>query len=481
MIPIRGFAPDQSPDTPGVLTACENVIPYEAGFKGAPVAVSVGAAALAAACRGAALVSDLSGTRKIYAGSASKLYQLAGSSWTDRTRAVGGDYTLGADERWSIAQFGDATLAASPGEALQRATTGAFADVSGAPQAKIIETAAGFAVAFNTSVSADTWYCSAYLDDTDWSLDVSTQCVTGRLVGGAGPITAAKRFGDDIVAYKDASVFVGRYVGAPAVWQWTQVANDVGALGQDAVCDTAIGHVFAASDGLYVFDGTAPRPLGVGVIRRWLAQEFAGSYAFRTTLLWDRARSLVWCYYPSPGGDGTRDRCAVYNVVTQQWGRANATIEAALTHQTPALTYGASSGDGGITTYDASPAIPFDSAFWQSGAQTAAVFNSSHVLCTLSGGCTSSSFTTGDLGDDGGYSFCRALRVRYQQAPTTSTATGYTKDTSGVAVASVASASVSDGRHDMRQRARWHRFHVEQTGDWSANAYRAELEQAGRR
>ena len=52
MTPLLGFAPDADPTTPGVITECTNLIPFEAGMKGAPVATSVGAAALAAACRG---------------------------------------------------------------------------------------------------------------------------------------------------------------------------------------------------------------------------------------------------------------------------------------------------------------------------------------------------------------------------------------------------------------------------------------------
>lgn len=477
MTPLLGYAPDADPTTPGVLTDCSNLVPFEAGMKGAPVAVSVGYDALAAACRGAVSISKLDGTRRLLAGTSTKLYEPSGTSWTDRSRAA--SYSLGSDDRWSFIQYADATLAATPTAVLQRSTTGAFADISGAPTAKLIEAAQGFAIAFNTTTSTDEWYCSAYLDETNWSLSVANQCVKGRLIGGAGPITAARRFGDNVIAYKAGSMYVGSYVGAPEVWRWTQVSNDVGCVGQDAVVDTSIGHVFASRDGVYVFDGTVPRPLGTGVIRKWLMDDMAGLYQFKTQLLWDRTNNLVWIFYARGGGDGSVSSCAVYHVPTQRWGLANQTIQAVLPFTSPNFTY-----DGGstvVTTYDSGPGLSFDSLYWVSGAVTPSVVNGSNVVATLSGVTASSNFTTGDFGDDEGYRLCRNLRVRYTQAPTTSTATGYTKDTAGVTVATGSSSAQADGRHNLRQTARWHRFKVDTTGDFEVTAVRPEFEARGTR
>lgn len=478
MIPLLGFAPDVDPTSPGVITDCSNLIPFEAGMKGAPAPVSVGASALADTCLGATATSDLSGTRRLLAGTSTKLYALSGSSWSDVSRGAG--YVLGSDQRWSFIQYANSTLAANPNAVLQRSTGLAFSDISGAPTAKLIEAAQGFAVAFNTSSYADEWYCSAYLDETDWTLSVSNQCVKGRLIGGSGPITAARRFQDDIVAYKSGAMFVGRYVGAPEVWRWTQVSTDVGCVGQEAVVDTSIGHVFVGRDNVYVFDGTTPRPLATGIIRKWLFDDMAGVFQYRASLVWDRNNQLVWIYYTQAGSTtGLLTRCAVYHVLTQRWGLAHQNIEATVSYISPTFTY-----DGGgptVTTYDSGPTVPFDSLFWISGANTPAVFNSSHVLSTLSGSCSSASFTTGDFGDDEGYRTCTNLRVRYTSRPTTSTVTGYTKDAEGDPVATQTSQAQTDGRHNLRQTARWHRFKVDTTGNFTVTAVRPEFTEGGRR
>ena len=85
MIPLQGFAPDVDPNTPGALVDCEQVIPYESGLKGAPSCVNVGVSALAATCVGSASVSDLSGNRRLYAGTAANLYEQTGTGWTSRS------------------------------------------------------------------------------------------------------------------------------------------------------------------------------------------------------------------------------------------------------------------------------------------------------------------------------------------------------------------------------------------------------------
>lgn len=479
MTPLLGFAPDADPTLPGVITACSNLIPFEAGMKGAPVATSAGVATLAAACRGITATSDLSGNRRLIAGTSTKLYELSSTTWTDRSRAT--SYTLGADDRWSFIQYANSTLAATPSAVLQRSTSGAFADIATAPQAKLIESAQGFAVAFNTQdatygSSPDRWWCSALYDETNWTPAISTQCTTGRLVGGSGPLTAARRFGDNLVAYKSGTMFVGSYVGAPEVWRWAQVSTDVGCVGQDAVVDTVIGHIFVGKDNVYLYDGTTPRPLANGTVRRWLFADMSSTYQYKVQCLWDRTNHLVWIFYPS--SDGTLDRTAVYHVLTQRWGLANQAIQAVVNYTSPTITF--DGGSSSITTYDAGPTVPFDSPFWIAGGVSPAVVSSS-VLSTLSGACASASFTTGDFGDDEGYRTCTNLRVRYTAKPTTSIAVGFTKDAEGDTLAINASQAQADGRHNLRQTARWHRFAVTTTGDFEVTAVRPEFKEGGRR
>ena len=138
MTPIAGFAPDADRTSPGILTDCENLVPFEGGFKGAPTAVATTAAALAAECRGAVVATKLDGSRRIFAGTQTKLYELNGTSWTDRSA---GSYTGSSESRWSFCQFGDTTIASNLSDAMQSSSAGAFAAIAGAPKAKIVVSA----------------------------------------------------------------------------------------------------------------------------------------------------------------------------------------------------------------------------------------------------------------------------------------------------------------------------------------------------
>ena len=477
MTPLIGFAPDADPTSPGVITDGQAFVPSEYGIKGAPSLVSVGMPALAAEVRGAALVTLVAGTTKLFAGTTEKLYeQTSATAWTDRSR--GGNYTLGTNDRWHIAQYGDATLAACGAAVLQRASGGAFANVSGAPTGKIVVTASGFAMVLNTATNSDEWYCSAYLDETDWTLNVSTQCVSGRLVQGPGEIRTAMRLGDDIIAYKRDSMYQGRYQGAPAVWGWTQISADTGCVGLDAVVSTPQGHVFLGLDNLYLFDGSAPKPLATGTIRRWLAREVSAQYANRAKLQFDRDNHLVYVHFPG-NGDTACTRCVVYHMLSGRWGIADMTIEAVVKWLSAGVIYDV--GSPIVTDFDTGPEISFDAGIWTADREIPSVFDSAHTLKAKAGSCSTAYIVTGDYGDESAFSYVDELRVRYSQEPLTSTVIGLVKDHAGRLVASAQSSTLAEGKYALRQNGRWHRFRLETTGDFHLTAIRPRVKVSGAR
>ena len=82
----RGFVPDQSELDPQNLSACVDVIPGDRGMKYAPTAIAVpSVGVLAAFCRGAFAGRKLDATVRTFAGTSTKLYELVGTTWTDRS------------------------------------------------------------------------------------------------------------------------------------------------------------------------------------------------------------------------------------------------------------------------------------------------------------------------------------------------------------------------------------------------------------
>jgi hypothetical protein len=485
MTPIAGFSPDADPTTPGVLTDCTNIVPHPSGFKGAPSAVSVGANALAAECRGAVVATKLDGSRRIFAGTQTKLYELNGTSWTDRS-AGGGSYTGSSESRWSFCQFGDTTIATNLADAMQSSSSGAFAAIAGAPKAKVVVSASNnFVLAFNTNEgtygqSQDRWWCSAQGNQADWTPAVSTSSNTGRLVAVEGAIQAALTLGDYVVAYKQRAIFVGIYVGAPVVWQWNLIpGGEAGAVGQEAVCDIGGAHFIVGNDNFWLFDGTRPIPLGTGINRQWFLDNSNPNYRYRTKATFDKQNNLVRVNYPSLSSTGTCDACLVFHVGTKRWGKNDVTIEAPLNYIAPGVTI------DGLNNYaatiDTLPNIPFDSQYWLSGGQTPAFFNGSHTLVSMNGVSDSSSITTGDLGDDNIVSALDRFRVRFLLSPTTATATGFYKMNEGDTLIAGPSNSINDGKFDLRQSGRFHRVRLDFTGDHSETEFEGQPKRVGMR
>lgn len=472
MSPILGFGPDVDPTTIGVLTDCVNLIPFDAGFKGAPSPVAVGVAALASACRGAVVATQLAGTRRIFAGTQTALYELAGAVWTDCSKS--GGYTGSVESRWCFCQFGDTTIATNLVDPMQQSNAGAFVDVPTAPRALIVVSASNnFVIAFNTDdgtfgASPDRWWSCAQSNQMNWT-PAEGGPTTGRLVSVEGAIKAGLPLGDYVIAYKERAIYVGTFAGAPAMWDWTPVpGGEAGAVGQEAVCDIGGAHFMVGDGDFWLFDGTRPQSIGEPV-REWFRTNADPTYRFLTKATYDKQNSLVRVSFPSRSSGGVVDRCLVYHTKRKQWGLADQVVQAPLTYITPGLTI-----DGLNTiaaTIDALPNVPLDSQYWMGGGQSPAFFNSANQLVSLSGETGASSFTTGDLGDDDAVTMIDRFRVRFTKAPATATATGLVKMNEGEALAVGAVSEINDGKFDLRQSGRFHRVRVDMTGDHRETAF----------
>lgn len=472
MTPIVGFAPDIDPTTPGVLTDCVSLVPTMSGYAAAQSPVSAGLPALPAECRGAAVMRKLDNSKRVFAGTQTKLYQQSGSTWADVSRT--GNYTGGTDNRWRFVQFGDVSLAVNQTEPLQASTTGAFADVAGSPKARLIESVAGFVMLAGTNEasygdSPDRWWCSGLYDHTVWTPSSATQCATGRLVDAPGDIRALKRLGNDIVAYKERSMFVGTFVGAPLIWQWQQIPGDIGTPSSESVVNVGTMHIFVGQEDIYVFDGTRPVAIGAAV-KQWFFRDVNPAYRYKIIGTHDRGKSLVKFYYVSTNSStGAIDSCLVYNYLTKKWGRDNRTIEACVEYTSAGLTYDSIGSIYG--TWDSLPAISYDSPFWTKEAVTPAIFDSAHTLMQLTGIAESASLTTGDMGEDMTFSTVTRVIPRFIKTPASASISNMHRNVLGENLTVEPATSIANGRFDMLHSARWHRFQIDTTGDIEITGY----------
>lgn len=461
---LTGFAPDLDPATEGVITDCSSLIPNTKGMQSAPSAVDAGFSALGSAAKGFAVVRKLDNTKRVFTGTASNLYEASGTSWS----SVGSGYSLGSDSRWRFAQYGNVTVAANKETNIQGSTSGAFSALTGAPKAAIVETLNNQIFAFNTNEgtygdSPERWWCCAVGNENSWTPSSSTQAATGQLLDAPGPITAGKRLGDVIVAYKDRAMFLGQYVGVPVIWNWVHLPGNIGTPCNEAVVTTGTAHFFVGPDDFYLFDGSRATPLQ-SPLRQWFFDNLDPQYASRIVSAYDSINGRVFWWFVSKSGAGTIDNGICLHIQTNKWGRLDENIEAAAEYFSPGVTY---EGLGTLySTYDSLPTdISYDSPFWNAGNGVLAVFKTDHKAYTYSGTPQSSSMTMGLIGDGVSYTILKGVRPRFIASPTTTDLEHfYSNLQSDSMTTGVTSSYSTQGNYDLIWSARWHKVKVNFTG-----------------
>lgn len=465
-IPFRGFTPDLDPTEPGSLVSCSNISPTVRGIESVKGPVDFGAATLAAACTGAATLRNLSNTARTWAGTATKLYEFNSSlTWDDRSRSVGGNYSLTSDDRWRFAIYGNVHLATNKQDTLQATSATLFADVSGAPSASIVATINDFVFLFDTNEgtygdSPDRWWCSALGDYTDWAPAIATQCATGRLTSIPGKIRGGQRLGEQMVVYKDRGIYVGTYTGPALIWDWAEIPGDVGAVNNEVIINVGTEHYFMAHDGFFRFDGVTVRAID-GPVRNWWINRVEASFLSLSLALHDRFLGLIYWYY-APAGSQAPTEGLIYNYRTGAWGVVTQTVEATVTYEDATGTW--DSLGSAYSTFDDLPNVSYDTALFSPNAPVPALFDSSHDFYTLTGSVSSWSLTTGDFGDGQEFSFLTRVVPRFYMQPSGAQLVNHYRNNLGDSLTTDRTATLNYGRFNMLRSARWHRATISGAG-----------------
>ena len=486
MINFLGYAPDLDNTTPGVITDCSFLIPSARGYKPAASPSSAGLPALPGtlpACRGSTLVRKTDDTTRLFAGTVNRLVESGSATWTPR----GSSYALGTNERWRFAQFGDRSLAAVKSHILQSITTASeFSQVtSTAPKGAIVEVVNNFVMLFNVNDQGaifdsldrpDGWWCGPKGNDGtgNWVPSVTTEAATGTLRSTPGPLTAGRRFGHQIVAYKLRSMYLGSYVGAGPIWDWQLIPGEAGAMSQEVVISVGTPedpkHVFMGFDNFYMFAGGRAVPIGnitpqgfMSPVRDTVFDELDTSVYYACQALHDARKALVYFYYPTNADGLNTNKCVVYNYRTNRWGRDDRSIEAVVEYIAAGLSY----GDLGASysTYADFPNLSYDTAFVSQDSPQPGIFDTTHTLKTLSGTPTNSSITTGDYGDPQRFTDLVRVIPQFLTAPTSATLTHYTRDVLSGMLVQRSYVALSNGRFDVLAAGRWHRGKFDMVGN----------------
>lgn len=504
---FKGFEPDTNNSTPGIITACENLIPTLNGYKTANSPVPVGMnplpGELLASCISSVVAELLDGSRRLFAGTADKLYERAGMGWIDRS---GWSYAATRDSPWEFAQFGNSTIAVTAANNMQRSTGAGFTDLV-AIKANHIAAVKGFVIAAGTDEptygkQGDRWWCSALKNETDWVPNISTQCTTGRLVDSPGEILALRALGENLIAYKDSSIYVGRYVGPPGVWEWRLIPGRVGVASPGSIVDIGNAHLFIGREDLYIFDGNFPQALN-SPIKQWLYKHINKSYMSRITHLYDPDNSLVYFFYGAGGFGELPNQCLVYNHKVNKFGRFDPRLVEGLGYGNINLSFiaglnfigkvrdGWSLGFMWDTlpivgkTWNDWPPVSYDSSYWNISERAPAYFGHDNILYSLTGTPLSAQLESWYIGEDSSQHMIRRIRPLYVEnmrpAPHTIYVTLLKRLRASSSFDVSKDGDMVDGKFDALSTAPWHQITFKMAGALELSGIELDVVPAGKR
>ena len=459
-----GFAPDADPSTPGIFADSDQMYPTTAGYR--PFRLlkreSVGGNLPTGTCYGAFFDQDAAGAgRAIFLATASKLYNYSPSS--GRFSDVSGGQRFHGpaaasgyrSPRWRWSMFGTDLIVINPADPAQVLTApnynSAAALAGNPPRGSILEAVGSFVFIFDSK--GNDWNCCGIGNDATWTADIGTQAANGTLGDTPGPIVAAHALGANLLVYKQRATYLATYIGPPVIWSFQLLADDAGAICDEAVVPYGGIQVAMGLENFYTCDGSPPRTLS-NPLRKWLYEtSLDRTNAANVWGVWDKIHDLIVWFYPSVAANppGSLDRYICWNPDTNRWmtGRMPNGVEAVVTPFAPLTAAGAIS-------YSATASFGM------------ALIVGDHNLYSYSGSAAPGYVTTGDVGDPARYSLLRGIRPKFKLYPAGNAAAAipyYRYNLGDTQFAGQRAPLTRFGWFAARQAARYHAVKIESFAD----------------
>lgn len=455
------------PDQPGVIGKMKealNVVPQAVGYGPFPSVASYSNDADETLIAVAAAKNPTNGGTEVFAGSTGKLYKLDAVSLDLDDVSKSGGYTTPAAERWRFLQFGSTFLAANGDEKIQAWQLGSsttWADVdAAAPTAKYITAVRDFVVTANlgtTDRNKVQW--SGINDETDWTTSATNQS-DFQVIPDGGEIRGITG-GEFGLVLMERSIVRMSYVGTPLIFQFDNIARNLGCLEPNSVTQYQGITYWLGDDGFYACNGQEVIPIGAEKVDRYFFQNLDEGFISRMSATFDPIRNLIiWAYPSSTIGTGAVDSLLIYNFTTRNWSRAEANISYIGQSATPSFTLENLDAFGTLDTLPSS----MDSIVWLGGKANVVGVQNSKIV-TFTGQSMSATLDTGDLELAERVSIANMTRPLIDQGSGSVAVASRNRLGDAISFGSFVNAD-SEGRAALRTTGRYHRFSVKPSGSW---------------
>lgn len=490
VVPFGEWVPDASDfGNPGSIVI-QNVMPGRNSYKPFKALTTI-SKALDDRARGAIESFDINEDNHLYAGDASKLYEMdiVTTQWTDRSKA--GGYNTADKEMWEFTRWNNKVLATNFSDNPQQITMGAatFSDLTTAFRARTIATVGDFVVAANTYDTTDgnrpnriRW--SALGDETDWTVSSSTLSDFRDLPKGG----AVRRItgGDVGIIVSESAVFRMSFVGAPVAFQIDEILPDIGTNFPESVIRLGEAVYFISDRGFVELtgNGTGANFIGAGRVDDFFLNDIDERFPSRISAVADpRGDNIAWLYPGSGSTDGTPNRILLYNRTFQRWVRIEQEANRLLRIRGIDITLD-ELDQLGFTNIDTMK-DSFDSEKFIGGSNQISAFNTDNKVGVFRGLNKTAILTTNERESySGRMTQINAFRPVVDGGKVTGRMGFRDRQTDDVQYTQSLNQSAT-GRFTKRKKARYHRFELTITGEWS-DAIGVQLEpeevrRAGRR
>ena len=410
VIPFGEWLPDQPALMNPGATVANNVIPKTKGSYGPLPSLSGYSDALSARCQGAFAARDASGNPTVFAGDASKLYQMSSASFAD---VSGTTYSAPADGMWRFAQYGQRVIATDYADRPQSFVLGsssAFGNLnSNAPSARYVATWRDFLVFGNV---ADNAYGLGTMPNAVWwsGIDAPTSFPQpGTTTAAAAqsdyqPLPAGGWVqallgavgGADGLVICETSIYRVQYEGSPTIFRFDEIERARGTPAPGSVISNGRLGFYLGEDGFYANDGAQSISIGNSKVDKTFYADLDQSYFHRITTAVDPINKLVIWSYPGSGSGGSPNKLIVYNWELNRWSQGDAAVE--LIFRSLSEGYNLDNAGGLGWDVDSSPFGP-DSRVWTGGRIVLSAFNTDHELSYFTGANLAATLETGEFAD----------------------------------------------------------------------------------
>jgi hypothetical protein len=397
LIEFAAWRPDLAELNTGVATVATGVFPAEIGYTPAPRIAAFSSALAADGLSG--FTAIWSGSPVIFAGTATKLYQLntADLTWTDVSRTVGGNYSASDDERWQFAQFGQYVVAVNVNDAPQVFDLNGgtnFAALAGSPpQARTVAVWGNFLVLGGLEDFPSRVHWSAFDDITGWTPGTNNSDINEFPDGG--PIKGLSSSENPIIV-QETAIRRGAFApGTAEVFIFDKIMDRIGARSRYSVCSRDNIVFFVSDDGFYsvTYDGQLSR-IGFQAVDNTILDAVSDIANIQGAVDPSTAR-VYFAYATASAAVGTFDKIAVFDFRLNKWSQLDETVRWLF----PAATTGYSLDALGLLGYTLEN-LPFslDSRVWAGGVPLLAAITTDDTVAYFNGGNAEATIETGDVG-----------------------------------------------------------------------------------